>query len=102
MQQSIIKNDTLCGIKLTSNFKKSYKKISKSLDDKVGLLDVILQLANKKELDSRYRNHRLLNDKYYKDCYECHVKPDLLLIYKYIDNDLVLLLVDVGSHSYLF
>ena len=57
---------------------------------------------NKQELDEKYKNHRLINDKTYYDCYECHIKPDWLLIYKYIDNDLVLLLFATGSHSDLF
>ena len=30
---------------------------------------------------------------------ECHLKPNWLLVYKYIDNKLVLVLVATGSHS---
>ena len=41
----------------------------------------------------------LINDKTYRDCMECHLKPDWLLIYKYINDNLVLLLVATGSHS---
>jgi len=35
-----------------------------------------------------------------KDFRECHIKNDLLLLYK-IDND-SLILVDIGSHNQLF
>ena len=35
----------------------------------------------------------------YKGCRECHIEPDWLLVYQYINNDLVLLLVNTGSHS---
>ena len=30
---------------------------------------------------------------------ECHLKPEWLLVYKYINDNLVLLLVATGSHS---
>ena len=59
-------------------------------------------LANGEELDSKYRNHKLINDKIFKDCFECHIEPDWLLIYKYKNNELILLLFATGSHSELF
>lgn len=33
---------------------------------------------------------------------ECHIEPDWLLVYQYINEELVLLLVSTGSHSELF
>lgn len=63
------------------------------------LLDVVDKLANKEELEQRYRNHRLIDDKYYKNCGECHIEPDWLLVYQYNEDELVLLLVNTGSHS---
>ncbi len=82
-------------------FKKSLKKISKNknIDE---LLDVVDKLAVKEELALKYRNHKLIDDKNYKNCYECHIKPDWLLIYQYNDDELLLLLVNTGSHSELF
>mgnify|MGYP001659381956 len=50
----------------------------------------------------KYKNHSLVNDKYYKDCNECHINPDWLLIYRYNKDKLLLLLIDTGSHSELF
>jgi mRNA interferase YafQ len=38
----------------------------------------------------------------YRDCEECHITPDWLLIYKVHDNNLILLLFATGSHSDLF
>ena len=38
----------------------------------------------------------------YKNCGECHIEPDWLLVYQYVDNELVLLLVTTGSHSEIF
>ena len=63
---------------------------------------IITKLANLEELEPKYRNHHLINDKIYKDCNECHLKPDWLLVYKYIDDKLVLLLFATGTHSDLF
>ena len=41
-------------------------------------------------------------NKYFKDCRECHIEPDWLLVYKYLDDKLILVLVDTGSHSEVF
>ena len=81
---------------------KATKKIIKQNKDINELLEVIVKLANLESLDSKYRNHNLINDKTYKDCSECHIKPDWLLIYKYVDNKLVLVLFATKSHSELF
>ena len=42
------------------------------------------------------------DSKYYKNCRECHIEPDWLLVYKYTEGNLVLLLFNLGSHSELF
>ena len=61
---------------------------------------VIGQLQKKINLDSRYRDHALGGD--YTGHRECHIKSDMLLVYKIENNNLVLVLVDIGSHSDLF
>lgn len=71
--------DTKYKIDFTSNFKKQLKKIIKQNKDINELLEVITKLANLENLDSKYRNHNLINDKTYKDCSECHIKPDWCL-----------------------
>ena len=62
--------------------------------------DIIWQLANNEELASKYKDHALIGS--YKGFRECHVKPDLLLIYKKQNEILLLTCVEVGSHSELF
>ena len=89
-------------VKYSNVFKKSLKKIHKQGKDIDKLMVVVKKLANKEELEEKYKNHHLVNDKYYKNCYECHIEPDWLLIYRYIESELILLLVDTGSHSKLF
>jgi mRNA interferase YafQ len=82
----------------TTSFKKDYKKLS--LKDKNLLKDVIKILAEGEKLDAVFRDHNLIGN--YLGCRECHIKPDLLLIYK-IENDILeLSLVRVGSHTKLF
>ena len=87
---------------LSNSFKKDYKRIKKQNKDLNKLKKVVFDLANGEELAPKYRNHRLINDKYFKDCYECHIEPDWLLIYKIENNELILILYYTGSHSELF
>lgn len=94
--------DTKYKIDFTINFKKQLRKILKQNKDINELLTVITKLANLEKLDKKYKNHNLINNKTYKDCMECHIKPDWLLIYKYENENLVLLLFATGSHSELF
>ena len=59
-------------------------------------------IANGEELDEKYKNHKLINDKNFKECYECHIQPNWLLVYKVQNDELILLLFATGSHSELF
>lgn len=82
----------------TSGFKSDFKKLY--IDDIERLKAVLVRLIAFEVLEEKYRNHPLIGN--YKGCFECHLKPDLLLIYK-IDSDLnELQLVRIGSHSELF
>ncbi len=87
---------------ISYNFKKQYKKVGKQGRDLKKLKVVIDKLANKDVLDAKHRDHNLINDKYYKNCRECHIEPDWLLVYQYEGNQLNLLLVATGSHSEIF
>lgn len=94
--------NTKYDVRFTSRFKKDFKKVLKQGKDENKFLEVINIIANGKKLDEKYKNHKLIDDKIYKDCEECHITPDWLLIYKIQNNDLVLLLFATGSHSDLF
>lgn len=89
-------------VDFTNNFKRQYRKIKKQNKDLAKLYDVIETLANGEELDEKYKNHKLIDDKTYKDCNECHITSDWLLVYKIQDKELILLLFAIGSHSELF
>lgn len=85
-------------IKKTSSFKTSIKKIKDQAILKE-IENVIDKLANDEALEDKYNDYKLKGD--YKGYRECHIKPDLLLIYKKQEEVLILTCVDVGSHSEL-
>jgi mRNA interferase YafQ len=88
-------------IKWTGQFKRDYKREGKgpyraTLND--DLFPVVDLLANDQALDPRLCDHPLSGD--WKDHRDCHIKPDLVLIYMKPDAD-TLRLVRLGSHSEL-
>lgn len=60
------------------------------------MLGIIAKLANDGPLPERCRDHALTGE--WKDFRDCHIKPDLVLIYQKPDADR-LVLVRLGSHS---
>ncbi len=82
----------------TSSFKIDYKKLNAK--EKELLKTIVTKLANADVLEEKYKDHSLIGN--YLGCRECHVKPDLLLIYRIDDDVLELALVRAGSHSKLF
>lgn len=87
---------------LSSKFKKQLKKIKRRQKntDKLGV--IVEKLIHGVQLDERYCDHALTNSRRFKDCRECHIEPDWLLVYRIIENELQLLLVETGTHSDLF
>ncbi len=85
----------------TRRFKTAFKRVKqlKGFKQKV-FVEVIEALANGKKLAKERKDHKLTgNLKYFR---ECHLTPDILLLYQ-IDNDiLVLTLVSIGNHAQLF
>ncbi len=89
-------------IERSSAFKRVYKRGAKGQHRATlhaDLLPVLMALANDQLLEPRHRDHDLSGD--WADYRECHVKPDLLLIYRKPDAD-TLRLARLGSHSLLF
>jgi mRNA interferase YafQ len=86
----------------SSAFKRDYKREARGqyravLDDELGR--VLEALASDQLLHARHRDHDLSGD--WAGYRECHVKPDLLLIYRKSGFD-TLRLARLGSHSELF
>jgi len=82
----------------TSQFKRDAEKAKRRGKDTDHLKKLIVLLAQGRTLPAKYKDHQLKG--IYKDCRECHVEPDWLLIYRIEAN--VLQLVRTGSHSDLF
>jgi len=87
-------------IEYSGQFKKSLKLAKKRGLPLESLYLVISILAEKGVLPQEYRPH-LLSGKY-SGIWECHIKPDWLLLWKQNDEELILLLLNTGSHSDLF
>ncbi len=89
-------------IERTSAFRRDYKRERSGcyrLELEAVLTLAISLLADDKPLPERNRDHALGGE--WRDHRECHLKPDLLLIYRKTDAE-VLQLVRLGSHSELF
>jgi len=84
----------------TRTFKKSLRKIADSGNNNIlkEIKEIIKKIALGERLSERYKDHKLSGK--LEHCRECHIRPDLLLIYHIDQDDLVL--VDIGSHSELF
>lgn len=91
-------------IKYTSAFKKDYKREKKgqhrnTVDTE---LQTVLELLQADEpLPEKYHDHALVSN--WVGHRDCHIKPDLVLIYKKTEEGelLILKLVRLGSHSEL-
>lgn len=82
----------------SSKFKKAYKKLNAKEEKETDM--IIERLANDEILESKYKDHALKGD--YADFRECHIKPDLLLIYRKNENILELYLAILGNHNNIF
>ncbi|MBU1570211.1 MAG: type II toxin-antitoxin system YafQ family toxin [Proteobacteria bacterium] len=82
----------------TRQFERDFIRQLKSGKNKRKFLEIINKLLNRQPLDQKHRLHKLKGD--YKDCWECHIEPDWLLIYKKTDKAIIA--ERTGSHAELF
>lgn len=85
-------------IRVLKEYKKNYKKLTLKEKDLVD--EIVYCLSNNETLERKYKDHKLKGE--FKELRECHVKPDLLLIYQKQDDKLILTCINIGSHSELF
>lgn len=88
-------------IRYTARFKRDYRREKagrhrKSVD--ALLMKVVAMLAADEPLSRRYFDHALVGE--WADHRDCHIKPDLVMIYRKPDDEM-LELVRLGSHSEL-
>ena len=88
-------------IERTGQFRRDYKREARgqhrtTLD--ADLVPILVALADDRPLEPRHHDHALSGD--WNDHRDCHVKPDLVLIYQK-SGTATLRLVRLGSHSEL-
>ena len=87
-------------IKYSKEFKKGLKKLQNDKKSIDLVKSIIKRLANDESLEPQYKDHKLTGD--YLGFRECHLRPNLLLIYKKQEQILLLTCIALGSHSELF
>ena len=88
-------------IERTSQFKRDYKREIKGRHGRTlagALAEIVTRLAEDLPLEPRHRDHALSGN--WSDHRDCHIKPDLVLIYRKPDGAR-LQLVRLGSHAEL-
>ena len=84
----------------THQFKRSLRRYVKRGLDVLLLKEVVEVLRKGETLPAKYRAHRLSGK--YANCWECHIQPDWLLLWEINDCELLLILLDTGSHADIF
>ena len=86
----------------SKQYTKSLKKVLESGKIKITEIDTVVDssIISRKKLPVKYKDHPLKGE--YSGYRECHIRPDILLIYKIDQQAILLVLIDIGSHSYLF
>ena len=87
-------------VETTNKFVKDYRICNKRGLPMETLDNLISILKETGTLPQHYRPHKLSGR--YSDVWECHIKPDWLLLWQQNDQELKLLMLRTGSHSDLF
>ena len=85
-------------IRRNTQFKRDVKRLKKRREDFEKLKTIIQLLVSGEKLPPETLDRRLIGT--LKDCRECHIEPDWLLIYRIEGSELCL--VRTGSHADLF
>ena len=86
-------------LKQTGQFKKDFRKYQNDREKMKSLETVLGQLRENGKLSKEFKPHQLRGD--YKGAWECHIGNDYLLIWM-DENEKIIKLVRLGSHSELF
>lgn len=84
----------------TNNFKKSFKRCLKRGMNIQAFEEVISILSSTGTLPPKYKPHKLSAK--FEFAWECHIENDWLLVWQQKEEDLILMLIDTGSHSDIF
>ncbi|MDQ7732353.1 type II toxin-antitoxin system YafQ family toxin [Halomonas sp. SpR1] len=86
-------------LEYSTQFKKDFKKVTKMpIADILEVGNIISQLQRGESLHPKHVDHALTGN--WHGFRDCHIKPDLVLIYRVANENLQL--ARIGSHSDLF
>lgn len=91
---------TKYALRITGECKQNLKLCKKRGLPLQELWSVVDKLLRGETLDEHYHAHILTGDR--KGQWECHIQPDWLLIWEVRDKELVLVMINTGTHSDLF
>lgn len=78
-------------------FDKEFKRLSPTLKDETDI--VLKKLENAEVLEPKYRNHKMKGA--YKNIMNCHIRPDLVMFYKKLEDELIIIALRINTHSEL-
>jgi len=85
----------------TKKYEKSLSKYTNLKKFSISKLEnIIIKLQNQEILEKKYQDHQLKGKISHQR--ECHIYPDILLVYEVVEDNLILILVNLGSHGELF
>lgn len=88
----------------TKTYRTDYKKLKNSGNKKAieELANVTKMLKDGVQLPEKYRDHELEGAPKNEELRDCHIRPDVVLIYKKDENQLILYMIRIGKHSNIF
>jgi len=87
-------------ISFGSKFKRDFKTVQKRGYPIDQIVEVFQILENRGKLPEKYLSHKFSGN--YINCWECHIRPDWLLIWEIDEIHKEIKLVRTGTHSDLF
>lgn len=86
-------------LRYSTQYKKDFKRYKNQPKKLEKLLEILKMLENEKELPKELKSHKLAGQ--YKDCMECHIEGDFLLIW-FDESSESIGILRLGTHSELF
>ena len=87
-------------IVFTARMKRDAKRMKKRGKNIAKLTETLELLASGTPLPERYCDHQLSGK--LREYRECHIEPNWLLMYKIVEDELILFATATGTHSDLF
>lgn len=87
-------------LRITGECKQNLKRCKRRGLPMDELWTVVGKLLNGETLEEKYRAHILTGDR--KGQWECHIQPNWLLVWEQHDKELILVMLNTGTHADLF